>query len=233
MSSPPVRQTGLSLQRGGSQFLPHSEIQLGTPSTSWRLRRQPGRDSRQHRVAEGRGWGGGWQADAGVSAHQSGLWLSSLRTGRWGPGTAPRASCNSSPLSTGELLQLQQIELEWRAASRVEQWRVRAVRRTGGEGGQGWRRGVRGRSGRPFSRGLECPIRIAGWGWEQIVREHQGHHWGHQRGGESSWGHRCGSRGKRLGASSRREHWERVGLDNRWEGGSGWWGGPGGGGWHG
>lgn len=68
-------------------------------------------------MAEGRGWGGGWQADAGISAHQSGLWLSSLLTGRWGPSTAPRAPCTSSPLSTGELLELQQIELEWRAAS--------------------------------------------------------------------------------------------------------------------
>lgn len=56
----------------------------------------------------------------GVTAHQSGLWLSGLLTGRRGPSTAPRAPCNSTPFSTGGLLKLQEIQLEWGAASRVE-----------------------------------------------------------------------------------------------------------------
>lgn len=100
--------------------------------------------------------------------------------------------------------------------------------RAGGRWGQGRGRGVGGGSWRPFGRGLGYPIGIAGWAGEQIVREYQGYHGGHQRGRESCRRPSCGGRGKRLGASSWGEHWERVGLDHSWEGSSGWWGGPGG-----
>lgn len=54
-------------------------------------------------------WGCKRMQGVGTRSHQSGLWLSSLLTGRQGPSIAPRAPCSSTPLNTEGLLKLQQV----------------------------------------------------------------------------------------------------------------------------
>lgn len=132
----------------------------------------PGRGEPARQKQPGRSQGGkgcGYQKTEwteGSIAYQSGLWLSSLLTGRQGPSTASWASCSSAPLRAGGLLKLQQIELEWGAASRVEQWGVWAVGGAERWWGQGWRGRVGSRRGWPLNRGLGHPIWITRWGRE-------------------------------------------------------------------
>lgn len=83
---------------GVSRFPPHN-------TTCWRAGLGKNRKKLQVEEERGAGWGLARGCE-GVSAHQSGLWLSSLLSRRRGPSTVPRAPCNSTPLNSGGLLKL-------------------------------------------------------------------------------------------------------------------------------